>query len=1303
MISKKAPRTAESNAAMLSTIHELDGSEEGFVSESYHRPEDVLYVGSDDEYYESSAQRTERCRAKFEAYIQRGSQHPPLIMSASLKGPFDSKNWVNPWRSRSQRTVTAGAMKQAKVKSKTHPPRQHLSATKLNAMPAADPTYLDTPIDINPAPMDQRKMKQIETTVSWLPSVGMVSESTAKEHAPTILPVTDTNGLSNPFNPKKRVKQSAVDWLRRPSPIKKRKPGLAEQQEPPPSSPSEQVATKRKRTSDNRASLPIATDNASGGIPRSHSTHTIQPYDKLRLSVSSGIIIDESTMRDESSFTGATLPPFQDSNSPSASSTPEQEAATSGNKPCTAPIVIGLLSSTHKCKKTYNSEPACRSPDTTATYSSSPLSSIDSSKIFETQQDESFCFKAKVRQANNIGNKGEQSAAQTHNTEVSPAPRGSMDGKNDEIESVSQGSGKSPIKNQIRDAIPEPGNGDELKIACRSNHVINDNKDHDGTDDDGDDDGDSDDETTAVQDAPLHFSTIRTRLTTQGHCRAEPNGNGSPIHARLSEAKAACVTSSPRSASQTLLSSQLNVLQSQLKSKCSSQRDTNFAAGDNSINPQDGSKKESHRPSAIADTSTGQESESTTGFEADETTLVQGCVSGVPELSSQLKAGRGAMGDSLAGSQKYFWSKKAGEGISQSPGYPQDPSGSPSTYSQSVSLDHSRVTGIVNSGSVSLSQPLTALSTRWESAVSSTMTRRPASQPLQRDMTLPLSSLRAIAQSSLNMYFGSALDREVTTASLPDLAPTMQTVEETKSEALTPEGLPKSPVRPSRCTSSPSGQLSIIDGSTDESEDDSDVNAEDQPIHDTTEIRDCATQKTPRPAEDMEGSPKLATQDQSPWELPEDGLLRTSLPVNMDNNSFFLSQSMRSSPPLPRIHLSFSDRRTSSQMNPPPVAQSPWAGEDMATPRVRRGQAVVSPLSLGHCTNSQEVPNPALPSFADTRKSEEPDHNNLQPTAVSVSCRPSTPEGKLSSLPTPELTFSLKPFRRFLSPSPRSERRKSRHTPNRALCTQDILSVNPWAQEYRTAKRVRWAPLPGSEGSAEADEGPVVAALSPSASEEIDNESDSSSSDDAAGDDEDEDYIEAGLSRSVRSRNVRRAKKTAAAVLASSVKPHSIPTRPYSPPPPTRTFVDDLPSEVTLFQNHFAKVDSERKMFKPKTLKRPLANDTDPVQQSPSGGSQPVDAVARRFAEADAASVRPAAKRPRSSIFSKPISSPRHTEQSEENERPVDDVSAVINNLGDFLGGWDVDVELTQSAREREQNEAQSNYMSLNMGISPWA
>lgn len=1288
MIAKKMPpRKADSAVAMLSTIHELDGSEEGFVSESYHRPEDVVYVGSDDEYYESSAQRTERCRAKFEAYLQRGNQEPPLIMSASLKGPFESKSWENPWRSRSQRTATADVTKQTKAKAKSHLPRQHSSTTKRHAMSAADLACPDTPMDINPASIDKRRIKQIGLTASQLPSVRRISESTAKEHAPTLLPVADTDGLPNPFNPKKRLKQSAADWLRRPGPVKKRKPGLTQHHELPPSSPSEQVVTKRKRTSDSRPSLPVVTETASDVVPRSSY---IQQRGNRRLSVSSGIVINESTMPDESSFIGATLTPFQDPASPGASSNTGREVATLGREDCAAVHVIGMLSSTHKRKKAYSNGPSYPSPDAPATYSSSPLSSIDSSKIFETQQDESFCFKAKVRQADKAGNKGGKSVAQTPTAEIRPGHQGSMDDENEENEPAIQGSGKSLIQKRVHDVIPELGNAEGLGNECGSDHVVD------------DDDGVGDDETLAVQDAPLHFSSIKARLTTQGHRIAEPIGNESPIPVRLSEITAACVIS-PLETSQTLLSSQLNALRSQLKSKCTSRSDTDFAAGNHLVNLQQNSLRGSNRPSAIAETNINQEGESATKFEADETTLVQGSFSGVPGLYSQLQINREGAEVSPAGSQDHLRLKKPGEDISQHPSSARGALGSPSTNSKSVSLDGSRVVRIAKSGPVSSSQPLTVFPARSEHAVSSTSTRRPASQPLQNDVSLPLSSLRAIAQSSLNMYIGAVWDPEVTTLSLPDQVLSRQIVEETKPEALMPEGLPKSPIRSTRCTSSPSRELSINDGSTDGSEDDSEINAEEQPIHDATEIRECAVRKTSRPAEDMEGSPKLATQDQSPWVASEGGLLRTSFPVNLNDDSFCLSQNMRSSPPLPRFHFSFSDKGASSQTSPTPVAQSPWAREEMARPHVKRGQTVVSPLSLRTCSNSQEVPIPVLPSFTDDRKSEERDHSNSQPNAASVSCRPSTPEDQLSSLPTPELTFSLKPFRRFLSPSPRSERRKSRHTPNRSLCTQDMLSVNPWAQESRPTKRVRWAPLPGLGDSAEEGDGPVVATLSPSASEENESESDSGSSDDAAGDDEDEDYIEAGLSRSARSRNVTRAKNTAAAVLASSVKPPPVPTRPHSPPPPARTLVDDLPIEVTLFQNHFAKVDSERNMFKPKTLKRPLAEDADLVQQFSGDGSQPVDAVARRFAEADAASVRAAAKKPRSSILSKPTSSPRLLEQNEENEQPVDDVSAVIDNLGDFLGGWDVDVELTQSAREREQNEAQSIYVNSNTGVSPWA
>ncbi|KAM5343168.1 hypothetical protein ACJ41O_014134 [Fusarium nematophilum] len=75
----------------------LDWGEDTIYCESICRPEDVYYEGSDDELYENPTARKLRYEAAGQEYLEEGK--PPIILTAGLKGPFDGENvgWANPW------------------------------------------------------------------------------------------------------------------------------------------------------------------------------------------------------------------------------------------------------------------------------------------------------------------------------------------------------------------------------------------------------------------------------------------------------------------------------------------------------------------------------------------------------------------------------------------------------------------------------------------------------------------------------------------------------------------------------------------------------------------------------------------------------------------------------------------------------------------------------------------------------------------------------------------------------------------------------------------------------------------------------------------------------------------------------------------------------------------------------------------------------------------------------------------------------------------------------------------------------
>ncbi|KAI1059214.1 hypothetical protein LB507_003715 [Fusarium sp. FIESC RH6] len=85
----------------------LDWGDGTIYCEATCDPEDVYYEGSDDEDYESSAARKIRYEAAGQRFLDGKT---PLILTAILKGPFEPNetNWVNPWRSK-HRTAEASA------------------------------------------------------------------------------------------------------------------------------------------------------------------------------------------------------------------------------------------------------------------------------------------------------------------------------------------------------------------------------------------------------------------------------------------------------------------------------------------------------------------------------------------------------------------------------------------------------------------------------------------------------------------------------------------------------------------------------------------------------------------------------------------------------------------------------------------------------------------------------------------------------------------------------------------------------------------------------------------------------------------------------------------------------------------------------------------------------------------------------------------------------------------------------------------------------------------------------------------
>ncbi|KUI67823.1 hypothetical protein VM1G_03476 [Cytospora mali] len=77
------------------SLHHL--GDEPIYCEAVHNPDDDVYSGSDDEHYDGPLHRRLHIEKKAIDFL---AGHAPVLLSARLRGPFDSQHWNNPWRSR---------------------------------------------------------------------------------------------------------------------------------------------------------------------------------------------------------------------------------------------------------------------------------------------------------------------------------------------------------------------------------------------------------------------------------------------------------------------------------------------------------------------------------------------------------------------------------------------------------------------------------------------------------------------------------------------------------------------------------------------------------------------------------------------------------------------------------------------------------------------------------------------------------------------------------------------------------------------------------------------------------------------------------------------------------------------------------------------------------------------------------------------------------------------------------------------------------------------------------------------------
>ena len=257
---------------------------------------------------------------------------------------------------------------------------------------------------------------------------------------------------------------------------------------------------------------------------------------------------------------------------------------------------------------------------------------------------------------------------------------------------------------------------------------------------------------------------------------------------------------------------------------------------------------------------------------------------------------------------------------------------------------------------------------------------------------------------------------------------------------------------------------------------------------------------------------------------------------------------------------------------------------------------------------------------------------NISTTSVQTQPRPPfTPTTKQSSLPTPEFTFPIKPFKDFITPSPercRKQRRASSrdgHLSN----TQTLFNATP-PNPAKKQKKVSFAPLPG-EGVSTPEN---VAGVSDVRCKQ-------------GGEREDDSLGPRGPGWSERRRAIS---------------------------PPLQLSQAELPAETSRFGKHFATMSRKGPQIQRHKQARLLTPSLPhQVYASPAFYTMAEPFLASGQTTARLEGELECAQQPGSLTGTK--------NHEEEDTDSVDDVTAVLDNLDDYLDSFDVDTELQKARR----------------------
>ncbi|KAH7133124.1 hypothetical protein B0J13DRAFT_561590 [Dactylonectria estremocensis] len=249
------------HADQTADVPEPSWEEDTIYCEATCAPDDVLYEGSDDEDYDDSSSR----RLRYEAAGQRFLDgNTPLLLTATLKGPFDrTSGWINPWRSKHR---TAGATQGTRISpgklSRPSKRRRNASIAETVQIGPQDSVecHLPSPESLKQAPVvnnhpyledDELKMVQ-----SWRTAVQPV----AKDHFWAATPKQTES--------ERKRKARGSEWLRKLT-SKRRRTGFMD---------SESISTPIQRRTEIQPGSHVGLNSSFTSVPDPPSSGANSPH-----------------------------------------------------------------------------------------------------------------------------------------------------------------------------------------------------------------------------------------------------------------------------------------------------------------------------------------------------------------------------------------------------------------------------------------------------------------------------------------------------------------------------------------------------------------------------------------------------------------------------------------------------------------------------------------------------------------------------------------------------------------------------------------------------------------------------------------------------------------------------------------------------------------------------------------------------------------------------------------------------------------------------------------------------------------